>query len=85
MRRFRERNDLALIVTGERSAHDIDWALVAKLPWPLAPREALGREICFADASGDLVQALVPSENEENVDYGANIKAVRIRITRIVR
>ncbi|GMI23360.1 hypothetical protein TeGR_g15299, partial [Tetraparma gracilis] len=79
----KENGDLARVVLDRRTDHDFIWAMVTKLPFPLRPREFVGRNICFKDSTGDLVVVFEPSEAE--ADYGVKLRAVRAEAFAVLR
>ena len=85
MRTSREGRDRALFVFKEHTKHDFVWALVVKMPFPLTNREFLGRYLSFKEPTGDLVLVFEALPSSTKVDYGANLKVVRGKITSVMR
>ena len=71
------RSDPARLVIREDSAHDITWARIVRLPFPLYPREFVSRQLCFVDSNGDFVMVVAPAGLKP--DYGVKTSTVRAR------
>ncbi|GMI33215.1 hypothetical protein TeGR_g6242 [Tetraparma gracilis] len=85
MRINMERGCEALFVFKEHTAHDFEWALVVKMPFPLTNREFLGRFLCFEELTGDLVLVFEALPDSTKVNYGSNLKVVRAKTTGVWR
>jgi hypothetical protein len=81
----REEEDRARFIFKEHTKHDVEWALVAKMPFPLTNREFLNRFVCFTESTGDLVLVCEALPERTKVDYGANLKVVRGKTTGVYR
>jgi hypothetical protein len=55
--------------------HENVCAAVKSARWPIRPREFVAVQLCATDVNGDLLFAAQPTDDQ--VDYGANFKAVR--------
>ena len=80
-----EEGDIARFITKEHAKHDFEWALVKKMPFPLTNREFFGRTLCFKETTGDLVVVFEALPDSTEVDYGANLKVVRAKVTAVCR
>jgi hypothetical protein len=69
----------------EHTKHDFEWANIKKMPFPLTNREFLARYLSFKEPTGDLVLVFEALPDITKVDYGANLKVVRGKITGVVR
>jgi hypothetical protein len=85
MRISREEGNRARFIFKEHTKHDFEYALVAKMPFPLTDREFLARYLCFKELTGDLVLVFEALPDSTKVDYGANLKVVRGKSTGVVR
>ncbi|GMI36542.1 hypothetical protein TeGR_g13381, partial [Tetraparma gracilis] len=85
MRINTEKEDLARFIFKERTKHDFEWASVKKMPFPLTNREFLGRYLSFKEPTGDLVLVFEALPDTTQVDYGANLKVVRGKVTAVCR
>ncbi|GMI53113.1 hypothetical protein TeGR_g14713 [Tetraparma gracilis] len=85
MRIGMEEGDCARFIFKEHAKHDFEWAQIKKMPFPLTNREFLGRYLSFKKPSGDLVLVFEALPDSTKVDYGANLKVVRGKITGVVR
>jgi hypothetical protein len=84
-KRCREGGDRARIILKEHTEHDFEWAYVVKMPFPHRNREYLCRYLCFKEKTGDLVVVFKALPDSTTVDYGANLKRVRNKITGVYR
>jgi hypothetical protein len=81
--RSRDRNrtssddgDSARVLVKESSPHDVVFAIVKKMPYPLHKREFVTRMICASNVStGELFLAVESVAGD--IDYGASFKLVR--------
>jgi hypothetical protein len=74
---LREGGDWARLILHERSVHDVTWATVKKMPFPLRRREFVNRQLCFTDKqTGDLVVVFDPLPETDKVDYGGDESAM---------
>ncbi|GMI30147.1 hypothetical protein TeGR_g12502, partial [Tetraparma gracilis] len=80
-----EEGDRARFIFKEHAKHDFEWASVKKMPFPLTNREFLARYLSFKEPAGDLVLVFEALPDSTKVDYGANLKVVRGKITGVVR
>ena len=85
MRISREEGNPAQFVFKEHTKYDIEWAYVAKMPFPLTNREFLGRYLCFKEPTGELVLVMEALPDRTKVDYGANLMVVRAKTTGVLR
>ena len=79
------KGDPARVILARLSKHDMTFAAVKKMPFPLHNREFVGRQLCFTDQGGRLVVAFEPPREEIVVDYGRRMNAVRGRATGFLR
>ncbi|GMI20434.1 hypothetical protein TeGR_g7621 [Tetraparma gracilis] len=85
MRISREVGDRTRFIFMEHTKHDLEWAMVKKMPFPLTNREFLCRYLSFKEPAGDLVVVFEALLDSTKVDYGANPKVVRGKSTGVVR
>ncbi|GMI21435.1 hypothetical protein TeGR_g6424 [Tetraparma gracilis] len=85
MRESLEGGDLARVVLERPSQHDLSYAMLKKMPFPLTKRELVTRTLCFTEDGGDLIVLFEPLPESYKVDYGFKPNAVRALSRGILR
>ncbi|GMI35292.1 hypothetical protein TeGR_g2861 [Tetraparma gracilis] len=80
----KEQGDLAVLELSRRNAHDYVWVTIKRLPFPLRPRESVGRYMCFEDTNRDLALVCAPCADAV-ADYGTKISTVRADVRGVAR
>jgi len=70
-----EQGNPARLLVTTNGVHDICWATIKKMPFPLLNRELVGRTMCVTDTNGDVLITYSPVD--DIVDYGMKMKTVR--------
>ena len=70
-----EEGNPARLVVRESGCHDLVFATLKTMPFPLHTRDFVGRNLCATDTNGDCLLVAVPID--EAIDYGMSIKTVR--------